>query len=77
MFNTLNTWIQEGTNPPMVCKFLDSLSAFSHGNQELCKSPCYLLERMDLRACLFATFGFRIAFPIGEPGLNRIRRGKD
>jgi hypothetical protein len=77
MFNMLNKWIRQGKNSPIVCKFLDSLSAFSHEKQLPCGSLSYLLERMDLRACLFPTFGFRIAFCICQPGLIQIRRRKD
>ena len=77
MFNMLNKEIRGGKNSPMVCKFSDSVSAFSRGIDGLCRSRSYLLERMDFRDCLFLAFGFRIALPIGQPALLRIRGGKD
>ena len=61
----------------MLCKFLFRMSAFPHGLLFLLQRPSYLLERMDFRDCLFLAFGFRIALPIGQPALLRIRGGKD
>ncbi len=77
MFNMLNGWIGKGKNSPMVCKFLDSLSAFSNGIHRLYRSLTYLLEGMSLRDCAFLPVGLRIAFPIGRPAFMRIRNGKD
>jgi hypothetical protein len=77
MFNMLNRWIKEGKDSPMVCKFLDSLSAFFHGIHPFSGRPCYLLEEMELTDGTFPPFGFRTAFLICQPGLNRIRSGKD
>jgi hypothetical protein len=77
MFNMLNSSIRKGKNSPLVCKFADSVSAFFHGIDGLCGSRSYLLERMDLRDCLFPYFGFRIALPMGQPALLRFRGGKD
>jgi hypothetical protein len=77
MFNRLNTRIAEGKNSPMVCKFLDSLSANSHSLLMLLRRACYLFEGMDLRKCAFEPVGLRIAFPIGRPVFSRIHGGKD
>jgi hypothetical protein len=77
MFNILNRETKEGKNSPMVCKFFDSLSASFRERLVLRGSPCYLLERMDLIDGRFAIFGLRIALPIWQPGLVRIRRRKD
>jgi hypothetical protein len=77
MFNMMNRWMEEGNNSPMVCKFLDSLSAFFHEIPRLGGSSSYLLERMDLRDDQSPRFGFRIAFPIWQPALIRLRAGKD
>ena len=77
MFNMLNTRIEKGKNPPMVCKFLDSLSPFSHGIRGLRESPFYLLERMGLRNRVFQPVGLRIAFSMARPAFLGIRSGKD
>jgi len=75
MFNMLNNRFLEGKNSPMVCKFLDSLSAFFHEILRCRRSAFYLFERMDFRDGQFPRFGFRIALPIYQPGL--IQNGKD
>ena len=48
----------------MVCKILDSLSAFSHGILLPLERPFYLLEWMGLRNEGLQAFGLRIAFSI-------------
>jgi hypothetical protein len=77
MFNILNRWIREGKNSPMVCKFLDSVSAFFHGIRGRHGRLFYLLERIGLRNSMFLPVGLRIAFLIERPAFVRIRRGKD
>jgi len=77
MFNMLNRLPGKGKNPPMVCKFLDGVSAFPLGIPRFCGKLFYLLEGMGFRNCRFPLFGFRIALPIGQPALLRIRSGKD
>ena len=77
MFNRLNSGMAEGKYPPMVCKFLDAVSAFSREIYRLCKGTLYLLEGMGFRNCRFPLFGSRIAFVIWQPVLLRIPSGKD
>jgi hypothetical protein len=61
----------------MVCKFLDSVSAFFHGIPGLKKRPSYLVERIGLTNDGFEPVGLRIAFAMWQPVLIRIRSGKD
>ena len=77
MFNILNTTANLRKYSPLVCKFLDLLSSLFHGIQRRCQGSSYLLEKMELRDRQFPPFGFRIAFPICQPALIRIRSGKD
>jgi hypothetical protein len=77
MFNMLNKGMGKGKNSPRVCKFLDSLSVFSHGIQRFHGSLCYLLERMGFRNRGFQPVGLRIAFFIGRLAFLGIRSGKD
>jgi len=77
MFNMLNSWIERGKNSPMVCKFLDSVSGFSHKFDRLFGGIPYLLERVGLRNGGFQPVGLRIALPIGRPAFIRMRSGKD
>ena len=67
MFHMLNRGIREGKNSPMVCKFLDWVSAFRHCLLPLLEGPCYLLEGMDLRDRVFLPVGLRIAFSFCRP----------
>jgi hypothetical protein len=64
MFNILNTLPETGKQSPIVCKILDSLSAFSHGILLPLERPFYPLERMGLRNHGFRAFGLRIAFTV-------------
>jgi hypothetical protein len=77
MFNILNKEPGKGKNSPRVCKFLDSLSPFSHGIRRLRESLSYVLERMGFRNRGFQPVGLRIAFSIGRPAFLGIRSGKD
>ena len=77
MFNMLNIRIRRGKNPPAVCKYLDSVSAFRHCLVPLLEGPSYLLEGMDLRNHVFLPVGLRIAFSFRRPAFVRIRIGKD
>jgi len=77
MFNRLNIRMAEGKYPPMVCKFLDAMSAFPYEIYRLCEGTLYLLEGMGFRNCRFPLFGSRIAFVTWQPVLLRIRSGKD
>jgi hypothetical protein len=67
MFNMLNNEIPGGKNSPMVCKFLDSVSAFFHGIPGLKKRPSYLVERIGLTSGGFESVGLRIAFAMWQP----------
>ncbi len=77
MFNMLNRWIRKGKNSPMVCKFLDAVSAFPHCLLLDLPRPSYLLERMGLRNRAILPVGLRIAFSISRPDSVRIQSGKD
>ena len=77
MFNILNILVKLRNYSPLVCKFLDGVSAFPLGIPRFCGELFYLLEGMGFRNCRFPLFGFRIALPIGQPALLRIRSGKD
>jgi len=61
----------------MVCKFLDSMSAFFHGIPGAKESSSYLLEGMGLKNRGVAPVGLRIASATWQPILIRIRAGKD
>jgi hypothetical protein len=77
MFNMLNIEAEEGKNSPMVCKSIDSVSAFFHGIRGLKESPSYLLERTSLKNGGFEAVGLRIAFAKWQPDMIRVRSGKD
>ena len=77
MFSRLNRKITEGKYPPMMCKFLDAMSAFSHEIHGHCGSTLYPFERMGFRDLQFPPFGFPIAFANCQPALIHIRCGKD
>jgi hypothetical protein len=77
MFILLNTTTDPRKYSPLVCKILDWMSSLFHGMQRLCGDSSYLLETMGLRDGQFPPFGFRIAFPILQPVLLRIRSGRD
>jgi hypothetical protein len=72
MFNMLNSWRSKGKNPPMVCKFLDSVSAFSHGFVTSVRRLFYPLERTALMNLFSPGLGLRIAFSISRPSTVRI-----
>jgi hypothetical protein len=76
MFNTLNTMATRGKKPPLVCKFLDSLSGVFHGVRPCFGGVLYVLEGRELRGIIFAGVGLRIAFSVVEPVLIRIPSGK-
>jgi hypothetical protein len=76
VFNILNKRTRRGKKPPMVCKFIDSLSELSHGLTCWFEGSFYLLEGRELRNRVFAGVGLRIAFLVAQPVLIRIPRRK-
>jgi hypothetical protein len=76
VFNILNKRTRRGKKPPMVCKFLDSLSELSHGLTIWLEGPFYLHEGRELRSKVFADVGLRIALLVAQPVLIRIRSRK-
>jgi hypothetical protein len=76
MFNLLNNAAGNGNNPPMVCKFMDLVSAFLHARLGALRGPFYLLERMGLRNHALQSIGLRIAFSTGRAAVVPFRMGK-
>jgi hypothetical protein len=76
MFNMLNNRTEKGKCPAMMCKFLDSLSAISHGFSSLFGGPSYLLERAEVRNPAFHGVGLRIAFSVYRPAYGRTFNGR-
>jgi hypothetical protein len=77
MFNMLNRRVGSGKNPPWMCKFLVTLTDFSHVFRLAPRMPLYLLERMGLRNPSLQRIGLRIALPLGRPARIHFRTGKD
>jgi hypothetical protein len=76
MFSILNTMATLRNYPPMVCKFLDNMTAFRHVRPALTLPCSYLLERTGFRGPSNATIGLPIATLL-LAAYTHFRKGKD
>src|SRR5260370_878785 len=61
MFNILNSVAKLRNSSPLVCKFLDNMTAFFQRVRSRRGSGCYLLEQMGFRKWEVAKVGLRFA----------------
>lgn len=62
--------------PPLVCKFLDNMTAFFHAHLATARRCSYLLEQLGFRNRIVAAIGLPIALPL-QAALIHFRKGKD
>ena len=62
--------------PPLVCKFLDNMTAFFHARPAVPRRCSYLLEQLGFRNRIVAAIGLPIALPL-QAALIHFRKGKD
>ena len=75
MFNILNTLPGQRNFPPLVCKFLDNMTAFFHARLAAALRCSYLLERLGFRNPSAAAIGLPIALPLQAAHIH-FRKGK-
>ena len=75
MFNILNTTAILRNYPPLVCKFLDKLTAFFHARLTVARRCSYLLEQLGFRNSSAAAIGLPIALPFQAAHVH-FRKGK-
>jgi hypothetical protein len=76
MFSILNMVAMLRNYPPLVCKFLDKLTAFFHARLPIARRCSYLLEQLGFRNASAAAIGLPIAVPL-QAALVHLRKGKD
>jgi hypothetical protein len=76
MFSLLNTPLLPRNYPPLVCKFLDKLTAFFHARRAAARRRSYLLEQLGFRNASAAAIGLPIALPL-QAAHRHFRKGKD
>ncbi len=76
MFSVLNTTAILRNYPPLVCKFLDKLTAFPHAGLTIARRCSYLLEHPGFRNLTAAAIGLPIALPL-QAAHSHFRKGKD
>ena len=76
MFNMLNNGASLRNYPPLVCKFLDNMTAFFHARLRAALRCSYLLERLGFRSPSAAAIGLPIALPL-QPAQIHFRKGKE
>jgi hypothetical protein len=76
MFSILNTTAILRNYPPLVCKFLDKLTAFFHARLPIARRYSYLLEQPGFRNLSAAAIGLPIALPLRAAKIH-YRKGKD
>ena len=76
MFNMLNKATSLRNYPPMVCKFLDNMTAFPHARLRAAPHYSYLLERLGFKNRMVAAIGLPIALPL-QAALIHFRERKD
>jgi hypothetical protein len=76
LFNLLNTSATLRNYQPLVCKFLDSMTAFFHGRLAVARRFSYLLERLGFRNLIIEAIGLPIALPLQAAPIH-FRKGKD
>lgn len=77
MFSLLNKPARTGKIRTRMCKILDCLSPFCRGIRRRFLLASYPLASERVSRMLFSKVGYRIAFPIPQPVLLRVRSGKD
>jgi len=76
MFNMLNNATNLRNSPPLVCKFLDNMTAFFHARLRAAPRCSYLLERLGFRSPSAAAIGLPIALPLQAAHIH-FRKGKE
>ena len=76
MFNILNTLPGQRNYSPLVCKFLDNMTALFHARLAAARRCSYLLEQLGFRNRTIAAIGLPIALPL-QAALIHFRKGKD
>jgi hypothetical protein len=76
MFNMLNNATRLRNYPPLVCKFLDNMTAFFHARLRAAPRCSYLLERLGFRSPCAAAIGLPIALPLQATHIH-FRKGKE
>jgi hypothetical protein len=76
VFTILNRHGALRNYPPLVCKFLDNMTAFFHARPAVPRRSSYLLEWLGFRNGAIKAIGLPIAvFPL-QPALIHICNGK-
>lgn len=75
MFNILNTMAKLRNYPPLVCKFLDKLTAFFHARLTIARRCSYLLEQPGFRKGSIVAIGLPIALA-PQAAQIQFRKGK-
>jgi hypothetical protein len=76
MFNILNATATMRNCPPMVCKFLDNMTAFFHARVAVARRSSYLLERLGFKDLGAVAIGPPIALAL-QAALSHFRERKD
>jgi hypothetical protein len=76
MFNMLNNATSLRNYPPLVCKFLDNMTAFFHACRATARRCSYLLERLGFRSPSAAAIGLPIALHLTAAPVH-FRKGKE
>jgi hypothetical protein len=76
MFSILNASAMLRNSPPMVCKFLDSMTAFFHACLAVARRRPYLFEQLGFRNSAVSPIGLPIAIPLPAAYIH-FRKGKD
>ena len=75
MFNLLNTLLGQRNYSPLVCKFLDNMTAFFHARLAGARRCSYLLEQLGFRNSSAAAIGLPIALRFQAAHVH-FRKGK-
>jgi hypothetical protein len=76
MFSILNMVAMLRNYPPMVCKFLDKVTAFFHVRLAAARRCSYVLERLGFRNLSPTAIGLPIALPL-QAALIHFRKGRE
>jgi hypothetical protein len=75
VFTILNTVPGQRNFPPLVCKFLDNMTAFFRARLAAARRCSYLLEQLGFRNSSAAAIGLPIALPLQAAQIH-FRKGK-
>jgi hypothetical protein len=75
VFTILNTVTELRNYSPLVCKFLDNMTAFFHARLAAARRCSYLLEQLGFRNSSAAAIGPPIALPVQAAQIH-FRKGK-